>query len=89
MLLQLIHDLVVHSLAEEEVLYPEFKNMMGSRVSPHGDRAALLYSQPTNGPGYSQIARCEPERTPLHVWVVGCVALVLPAQIGCLCAALY
>ena len=31
--MQLIHDLVVHSLAEEEVLYPEFKNMMGSKVS--------------------------------------------------------
>lgn len=30
--LQLIHDLVVHSLAEEEVLYPEFMNIMGSKV---------------------------------------------------------
>jgi hemerythrin superfamily protein len=30
---QLIHDLTVHSLAEEEVLYPEFKKHMGSKVS--------------------------------------------------------
>jgi len=43
MLLQLIHDLVVHSLAEEEVLYPEFKNMMGSRVSACSDRTAQLF----------------------------------------------
>lgn len=30
--LQIIHDLTVHSLAEEEVLYPEMKNYMGTEV---------------------------------------------------------
>lgn len=29
---QIIHDLTVHSLAEEEVLYPEMKNHMGTEV---------------------------------------------------------
>jgi hemerythrin superfamily protein len=33
LLLQLIHDLTVHSLAEEEVLYPEMTKHMGTRVS--------------------------------------------------------
>ncbi|WIA33375.1 hypothetical protein OEZ86_006512 [Tetradesmus obliquus] len=32
---QLIHDLTVHSLAEEEVLYPEFTKHMGSRCRDH------------------------------------------------------
>eukprot|EP00879_Flechtneria_rotunda_P002297 GHRR01002490.1.p1 GENE.GHRR01002490.1~~GHRR01002490.1.p1 ORF type:complete len:242 (+),score=72.81 GHRR01002490.1:133-858(+) len=32
---QLIHDLVLHSIAEEEVLYPEFKNKMGTRARDH------------------------------------------------------
>lgn len=34
-IVQLIHDLVVHSLAEEEVMYPAFKHMMGTRCRDH------------------------------------------------------
>lgn len=59
--LQLIHDLVVHSLAEEEVLYPEFKNQIGTRCRDHAlsehktlkDLLCDLDSMTISSPGFN------------------------------------
>jgi hemerythrin superfamily protein len=74
----LIHDLVVHSLAEEEVLYPEFKNMMGSKcrdhaLSEHKTLKNLLMdldAMTISTPGFNVSGRGEGVRLCVEAWCV-------------------
>lgn len=61
--LQLIHDLTVHSLAEEEVLYPEFTKHMGSRVRPYN---CIILTSPDAPGGNNQTAVPCQQHTQMH-----------------------